>query len=239
MKLSRNLLLPWILLPCSLPLAVAQNNQPGPDSAAQPAAPSPAPLAVVPAANSRKPAYNYCPYEQAKNSCSFTALNGDCTITIDRLRPTAPATINARRGSNITVLVLHPSPFEDLSLDLKSATSIVPTDPLQAGFATITSNFSKFTATTAVAPAITVKVFRVQVPEKTKILERQNALFDALKPSFVKLKDSLDQIKAAVQPPPGDVCYGSDPEPIKAQAWLAVEAQEVVPIQTCAGSGCL
>ncbi|MBB5337830.1 hypothetical protein [Tunturiibacter gelidoferens] len=80
----------------------------------------------------------------ASSSCSYTALNGSCTVTINRLHPISTATIYARRGSRITVIVLNPSPFEDLSLDLKSATAQAPPDQFAKGFTNLTSALAGF-----------------------------------------------------------------------------------------------
>lgn len=66
-------------------------------------------------------------------TCSYTGLNGgECTVVIDRSLPSSPATIYAHRGSTIKVLVVNPSPFEQLSLDFSSSKVIVPTDSFQA-----------------------------------------------------------------------------------------------------------
>ncbi len=73
--------------------------------------------------------------ELIKPACSYTALNGNCSLTLDRLNPTTPPTIYARRGSIITVNVQNTSPIEDLTLNLKGTTSTVPFDAFQAGFA--------------------------------------------------------------------------------------------------------
>lgn len=65
-------------------------------------------------------------------TCSYTALNGNCAIVIDRASPASPPPIYARHGSSITVTVLNSSPFEQLSMDFSSAKAVVPTDSFQA-----------------------------------------------------------------------------------------------------------
>jgi hypothetical protein len=66
------------------------------------------------------------------STCSYTGLNGNCTIYIDRASPAAPPTIYARHGSTVRVLVINSSPFEQLSMDFSSAKAVVPTDSFQA-----------------------------------------------------------------------------------------------------------
>src|SRR5689334_5079662 len=63
-----------------------------------------------------------------KTVCSYTGLNGDCTITIDRLDPITPPTVYARPNAKIKVVVINPSPYGNLSLDWKSTTAAVPPD---------------------------------------------------------------------------------------------------------------
>jgi len=52
------------------------------------------------------------PCQTPASSYSYIALNGSCTITLNRLHSVSTPTIYARRGSTITVIVLNPSPFE-------------------------------------------------------------------------------------------------------------------------------
>ena len=78
-------------------------------------------------------------------TCSYTGLNGsECTVVIDRSFPSAPATLYTRRGSTIDVLVVNPSPFEQLSLDFTSAKVVVPTDSFQAFMSAQSGNLQKF-----------------------------------------------------------------------------------------------
>lgn len=65
-------------------------------------------------------------------TCSYTGLNGNCTIYIDRATPAAPPTTYARHGSIVTVSVVNLSPFEQLSMDFSSAKAVIPTDSFQA-----------------------------------------------------------------------------------------------------------
>ena len=192
MRSFRNRFSLSILVFCALPLAVAQND-----------------LCV-----DKSNVDTHTP------PCSFTALNRDCTLTIDRLRPVAPPTIYAKHGSKITVTVLHPSPFEDLTLDLKSATAIVPTDTFKTVFDALSGDIEKIAVKSVTRGAVNKSAPRgaeVTQTEKAQIAKKQNELLDALRKPLVDALDSLSRIKAAIQPPPGDVCYEKED---KAQAWL-------------------
>lgn len=79
-----------------------------------------------------------------QTTCSFTALNRSCTVTINRLHPVATPTIYMRRGSKVTVTVLHPSPFEKLSLDLKSSTAAPLPDEFAKNFSSLTGALAGF-----------------------------------------------------------------------------------------------
>ena len=149
----------------------------------------------------------------AANLCSSTAMNGNCTLIIDRLNPTTPPLINAKRGSIITVTVLNPSPFEDLTLDLSSVTAQVPADQFSTAFSAISAIAGKITVIGVSSPLRLMAVH----PGITEISKNQKNLLDALQAPLAKAKDSLFQIKAAMQPPPGDVCFGTADH---AQAWL-------------------
>lgn len=147
-----------------------------------------------------------------ERSCSFTGLNGDCAIVIDRLRPSSPPIINARRGGYISVQIADPSPFEKLSLDLKSATSVVPVDPFSNAFTTLLGAAK----TIEVVGVIGQRIAGVPDPVN-QISQDQKTLFDAIQKSIVKAKTAIALIAPATQPPPGNVCFGS---PKDAQPWL-------------------
>lgn len=72
-------------------------------------------------------------------SCAYTAVNGDCALTLDRKNPVAPPTIYVRHGKKVTVRITNPLPFEHLSMDLKAAAEQVPMDQFANGFQSITS----------------------------------------------------------------------------------------------------
>src|SRR5580704_6042412 len=77
--------------------------------------------------------------------CSYAALNGDCTITIDRLNPITPPTIYASPSAKITVAVINPSAYENLTLDWKSTTAAVPPDTFSTVLSALTGNLGKIT----------------------------------------------------------------------------------------------
>ena len=54
--------------------------------------------------------------------CSFTSINDNCTILVDRFHPLTPPTVYVSRGRTVYVQVVRPSPFETLTLDWKSTT---------------------------------------------------------------------------------------------------------------------
>ncbi len=77
-------------------------------------------------------AQDNCPQPSAKlKLCSYTALNEDCLLTIDRKNPITSPTIYVARKHTVTVVVCHPSPLEELSFDWKSSTLSVPQDVFQ------------------------------------------------------------------------------------------------------------
>jgi len=75
----------------------------------------------------------------ASNTCAYSAINGNCTLILDRLNPVAPPTIYVRRGKQVTVIVSNPLPFEHLTIGEKSAASQVPPDVIANGFSAITT----------------------------------------------------------------------------------------------------
>ena len=161
----------------------------------------------------------------AKPACSFTALNGNCAIQIDRLNPAIRPTIYARRGSKITVSVVNPSPFENLTLDLKSTTSVVPPDQFANGFATIATNAGTIALIAPAAPARAVVGARPAAGSAEDIAKEQKELSDEMNNYLdsdnasgpvALARTPLQMIKVAVQPPPIGVCYQGSPMP---QPW--------------------
>jgi hypothetical protein len=141
------------------------------------------------------------------NPCSFTALNGNCTLTIDRLRPVTPPTIYARHGSVITVTVLHHSPFEDLTLDLKSATATVPTDTFKSVFDALSPTLQR-AEEVLLGVTLPARVPQTTTTEIEDILKEQNALLAAIMnhAPITRAQDALSLIQKATQAPPGNIC---------------------------------
>jgi hypothetical protein len=79
--------------------------------------------------------------------CSYTALNHTCYIAVDRLRPVTPPTIYMRRNQTLYFVIYDPSPIENITLDLKSATAVVPPDQFSNGFTALTNALSGFQIT--------------------------------------------------------------------------------------------
>jgi hypothetical protein len=83
--------------------------------------------------------------------CSTEKVNGDCTVTIDRRYPVTMPTIQMRRKRQVTVIVIHSTPFESLTLDpqTQAATALAGTDQT-AGFVTAAFPYAKaLTVTTS------------------------------------------------------------------------------------------
>lgn len=125
-------------------------------------------------------------------TCSYTAVNGDCTVTINRFHPISTPTIYMRRGSKIKVNVLNPTPFEDLSLDLKSATAQPPVDQFATGFTNLTGALAGFAGGQPLQPpppppaaplngGISALLFNPPPPSLQSVLKAQKELGDAMK----------------------------------------------------------
>lgn len=91
---------------------------------------------------------------RAQGSCAYAAVNGSCTLTLDRLNPVAPPTIFVRRGGLVKILVKHPLPFEHLTIDEKSAAIQLAPDQFKNGFADITAALGGLAIINGPAPAI-------------------------------------------------------------------------------------
>lgn len=154
------------------------------------------------------PALKPCASPPAVKFCSYTALNGDCTIFIDRLDPITPPTVYARPIARITIQVINPSPFENLSLDWKSTTAVVPPDTFSAVFSALTGNLGKITVLT------TARTFRRGPPQ---ISEDQNKLLQDIQGPMETAQPALDMIKSVLEGPPVGLC-SSDVSRLR--AWL-------------------
>lgn len=142
-----------------------------------------------------------------KPTCSYTGLNGTCTITIDRLDPITPPTVYARPNAKIKIVVINPSPFENLTLDWKSTTAILPPDTFSTVFSAITGNLGK----------ITVVGVRSLVRGAAEISAEQHQLLQKIQLPLVTARPALERIKQVLEPPPLGLCSA---DPTKLQIWL-------------------
>jgi hypothetical protein len=174
----------------------------GPRTVAQTATPTPTPTATPPLVPKS------CEPLPAVKLCSYTGLNGDCTIVIDRLSPITPPTLYARPNAKITIHVIDPSPYETLSLDWKSTTAVVPPDSFATVFSALTGNLGKFTA------VATAKGFVRGAPD---ISEEQQKLLQQIQGPLVTAQPALEKIQKVLEPPPLGVCSTHIPD---VQPWL-------------------
>lgn len=100
------------------------------------------------------------PAPAQSTTCAYSALNGNCTLVLDRQNPVAPPTIYVRHGSKVTVTVTKQLPFEHLNMDLKAAAEQVPVDQFANAFQSITGALgglevvsTRSAAAVALAPA--------------------------------------------------------------------------------------
>jgi hypothetical protein len=82
---------------------------------------------------------------EALRSCSYSAINDNCELSINRLDPVTPPTIYVHRGCYVRVNVTNPSTLEMLTLDWKSSTTVVPPDVFQTIFTALSPNLGKIT----------------------------------------------------------------------------------------------
>lgn len=147
-----------------------------------------------------------------EDACSYEALNGDCTVVINRFNPVTPPTIYVRRGKKVTVTVANPSPFEDLSLDIKSVTAQVPPDQFYNGFTSLTTALGSLEVIIpgAVVGAAAPHVAAPPPSSVQVILKEQAELKDDMSTAnktYVKAAyDVLPGLKMAEQPMPANIC---------------------------------
>lgn len=167
------------------------------------------------------------PVKMPDNACSYEALNGNCTVLINRFNPITPPTIYARRGSTITVTLVNPSPFEQLHWDRKSESPQPPPDQFYNGFTTLTTALGALELVEPVSvegvpppannPQFTIPALKPQPPTVAQIAAKQHDLADSIKEQLGKdnplqtAQDALQLIKIAEQPLPSDVCGHDDP----------------------------
>jgi hypothetical protein len=120
--------------------------------------------------------------------CSTEKVNHNCTLTINRQYPIAVPTIQMRPHDKVTVVVLHPLPFEILTLDFQNAQAVAGTDQL-AGL-----------ITTAV-PYLKSFVLLTSVEGFTKSMMTENftpGFVAAPDPNFRKVEMELDALKKSI-----------------------------------------
>jgi hypothetical protein len=160
-------------------------------------------------------AQNSCPTPANLPTCSYSATNGNCSVSINRMNAVTPPTIYVKRGCSVTVSVTNPSPLEDLTLDWKSSATVIPPDTFQTLLTPLSGNLGKFTAIELIrAPsggplAETIDLSHCETdptncdnaPTITKAQERVMSAFQEFDPPKVA-HDGLLSIKTALQPPP-------------------------------------
>jgi hypothetical protein len=123
-----------------------------------------------------------------------------------------PPTIYARRGSVITVVVAHPSPFETLTLDEQSIKSTPPADSFQSVGPALTGALGKLSFVVIPHGGLALALPQVTVQH---IQDEQKAVLNDLAKASTPLQladytvavnYALGRIKIALQPPPGNVC---------------------------------
>jgi hypothetical protein len=145
-----------------------------------------------------------------KTVCSYTGLNGNCTITIDRMNPITPPTVYAKPDAKIKVVVINPSPYEKLYLDWKSTTAAVPPDSFATVFSALTGTLGKFTAVETHGQVALLR-------GAAEISQDQQKLLKEIQGPLITAKPALELIKKVLEPPPLGVC-STDPDTVK--AWL-------------------
>lgn len=132
-----------------------------------------------------------------QSTCSFTSINGNCQVNVDRANAITLPTIYMKPGSSLTVVVYNATPLETLTLDLSSYTSALRPDVFQTIFNSLTPSASKATGTSRegappagplVAPGISVKDVEAQA---IKTLYQQNTDIDEVDASLVLAQVAL------------------------------------------------
>jgi hypothetical protein len=158
----------------------------------------------------------------AQNPCSYTAVNNNCTVTVDRMNPITPPTIYVKRGRSVTVVVANPSPLEELTLDWKSSATVIPPDTFQSVFTAISGNVGKFAVIEKIPPSGPY----VQAADLTlcetnitgcdyppHITAAQERVMNALRSNdpLTLASDGLKSVKTALQPIPNGTAPNAPP----------------------------
>lgn len=78
--------------------------------------------------------------------CSTEKVNRSCTITIDRLNPLQPPTLQMYPNAIVTVNFANGLDFESPSLDWQGSTAVAMPDPIATIFTALNSTFAKVAA---------------------------------------------------------------------------------------------
>jgi len=122
--------------------------------------------------------------------CSTEIVNNDCLLTIDRYYPVALPTVQLRQGKVIRVQIVHPLPFEMLSLDLQSASAIAGTDPTSAMITNLIGNAKSLLVSTNIRSGSGggFQALVERTPQFMQAMAKVNAI-----------KAALDQVEADAQ----------------------------------------
>jgi hypothetical protein len=142
------------------------------------------------------------------------------------MNPVTPPTIYVKRGCTVNVTVVDSSPLEDLTLDWKSSTVVIPPDTFQTAFNSISPNVGKLSDVVrieAVQPTIktnaevadftrceTVDENCDSAAEITAAQARVQTILRGFDPLAIA-SEALKSVKIALQPPPGGSAANAQP----------------------------
>jgi hypothetical protein len=149
--------------------------------------------------------------------CSYTLLNSNCTVTIDRKHPVTPPTIYVKPACTVTVVATDSYQFEKLTLDWKSTTAAVPPDTFQSAFTSLSATLGKVTVIGGINhfAAVTCEDTPGVCTDAVDISKAQRRVsdnVDAADPLGKQtVQDALDEFKHSLEPPPGGPAASSQP----------------------------
>jgi hypothetical protein len=149
--------------------------------------------------------------------CSFSGVNGNCYVEIDRLVGAQPPTIHVHRKSVVTVVVDHSSPFEVLTLDWKSSALVVPPDQALAAYNAIYANAGKFTMKGLEMEALTAS--KAPGNDVEQIIRRQKELIEKVDEPYKILED----VRRVLLPPPVEACSPAKTNDNQIEPWLETD----------------
>ncbi len=173
-------------------------------------------------------------------ACSYTALNGACSITVNRMWPVTPPTIYVKRGCAVQVKVTDPYLLENLTLDWKSTTSVVPPDTFQTIFGSLSGNLGKIVLlpqggekAAHEIPKLDCEDRRGECASVADIAAAQQRVENVIKTidPLTLAAPAITSFKGALQPPPGGPASKSEPW-INTQAWKDKTAKDLQAAMT-------